>query len=212
MWSSAAAGLGLGLGLIVAIGAQNAHVLRYGLRRERVGLVVAICAVSDLVLIAVGAAGVGTVIAASPTLTVVMTLLGAVVLVAYGAAAARRAVRGDGTLVVDGTAPVAARPDGRAAAMTVAATTLALTWLNPHVYLDTVVLLGSLAAGQGDGRWWFAAGAGVGSVLWFTALGYGAALLRPVFARPVAWRVLDAVIAVVMVAIAAGLVMGLAEG
>ncbi len=197
------AGLGLGLGLIVAIGAQNAHVLRYGLRRERVGLVVAICAVSDLVLIAVGAAGVGTVIAASRTLTVVMTLLGAAVLVAYGAAAARRAVRGDGALVVEGEA------GGVTAVTAVAATTLALTWLNPHVYLDTVVLLGSLAAGQGDGRWWFAAGAGVGSVLWFTALGYGAALLRPVFARPVAWRVLDAVIAVVMVAIAAGLVMDL---
>jgi len=203
MWSSAVAGLGLGLGLIVAIGAQNAHVLRYGLRRERVGLVVAICAVSDLVLIAVGTAGVGTVIAASRTLTVVMTLLGAVVLVAYGAAAARRAVRGDGALVVEGEA------GGVAAVTAVAATTLALTWLNPHVYLDTVVLLGSLAAGQGDGRWWFAAGAGVGSVLWFTALGYGAALLRPVFARPVAWRVLDAVIAVVMVAIAAGLVTDL---
>ncbi|MBF0688226.1 MAG: LysE family transporter [Cellulomonas sp.] len=203
MWSSAVAGLGLGLGLIVAIGAQNAHVLRYGLRRERVGLVVAICAVSDLVLIAVGAAGVGTVIAASRTLTVVMTLLGAAVLVAYGAAAARRAVRGDGALVVEGEA------GGVTAVTAVAATTLALTWLNPHVYLDTVVLLGSLAAGQGDGRWWFAAGAGVGSVLWFTALGYGAALLRPVFARPVAWRVLDAVIAVVMVAIAAGLVMDL---
>ena len=197
------AGLGLGLGLIVAIGAQNAHVLRYGLRRERVGLVVAICAVSDLVLIAVGTAGVGTVIAASRTLTVVMTLLGAVVLVAYGAAAARRAVRGDGALVVEGEA------GGVTAVTAVAATTLALTWLNPHVYLDTVVLLGSLAAGQGDGRWWFAAGAGVGSVLWFTALGYGAALLRPVFARPVAWRVLDAVIAVVMVAIAAGLVTDL---
>ncbi|ADG76358.1 Lysine exporter protein (LYSE/YGGA) [Cellulomonas flavigena DSM 20109] len=247
MWTSALAGLGLGLGLIVAIGAQNAHVLRYGLRRERVGLVVAICAVSDLVLIAAGTAGVGTVIAASRALTVVMTLAGAVVLLAYGALAARRAVRGDAALVVDGPegdgtegggsrapggepvavvagtgvplpalasgAPVVAPPRTAAPVATSAAalalTTLALTWLNPHVYLDTVVLLGSVAAGHGDARWWFAAGAGVGSVLWFTALGYGAALLRPAFARPGAWRVLDAVIALVMVAIAGGLVVGL---
>ncbi|GIG41313.1 LysE/ArgO family amino acid transporter [Cellulomonas phragmiteti] len=207
MWSSAAAGLGLGLGLIVAIGAQNAHVLRYGLRRERVGLVVAICACSDLLLIVVGTAGVGTVIAASRTLTVVMTVAGACVLLTYGALAARRAVRGSDVLVVDADA----RPAPRASAVGgVVATTLALTWLNPHVYLDTVVLLGSLAAGHGDARWWFAAGAGLGSVLWFTALGYGAALLRPVFARPGAWRVLDGVIALVMVGIAGGLVLDLA--
>ena len=231
MWTSAIAGLGLGLGLIVAIGAQNAHVLRYGLRRERVGLVVAICAASDALLIAAGTAGVGTVIAASRTLTVVMTLAGAVVLLAYGALAARRAVRGEGALVVDGTEGVVptaevplpavgpsgasvvapARPAAPAAtsADALALTTLALTWLNPHVYLDTVVLLGSVAAGHDDARWWFAAGAGVGSVLWFTALGYGAALLRPAFARPGAWRVLDGVIALVMAAIAGGLVVGL---
>ncbi|MBO0898755.1 amino acid transporter [Cellulomonas sp. zg-ZUI22] len=210
MWTSALAGLGFGLALIVAIGAQNAHVLRTGLRREHVGLVVAICAVSDLLLIAVGAAGVGTVVAASRPVTVVTTVLGAAVLLGYGALAARRAVRGDDALVVDGTPGVdgaVGRAPGTAAA--VALTTLALTWLNPHVYLDTVVLLGSVAAGHGDARWWFAAGAGVGSVLWFTALGYGARLLRPVFARPAAWRVLDAVIAAVMVGIATGLVVDL---
>ncbi|MCC2333748.1 LysE/ArgO family amino acid transporter [Cellulomonas wangsupingiae] len=236
MWTSAVAGLGFGLALIVAIGAQNAHVLRYGLRREHVGLVVAICAVSDLVLIAVGAAGVGTLIASSRTLVVVTTVLGAGVLLAYGALAARRALRGADALVVSAAeVPVGAgstshgvgaragspsREVGGGAGSHsrgvggavggVALTTLALTWLNPHVYLDTVVLLGSVAAGQGDARWWFAAGAGLGSVLWFTALGYGAALLRPVFARPVAWRVLDAVIAVVMVVIATGLVVDLA--
>ncbi|MBO3089258.1 LysE/ArgO family amino acid transporter [Cellulomonas dongxiuzhuiae] len=211
MWSSAWAGLGLGLGLIVAIGAQNAHVLRYGLRRERVGLVVAICAVSDVLLIAAGTAGVGAVIAASRTLTVVMTLAGAAVLLAYGALAARRAVRGDAALVVDAAdrAPARAPAAGAVGVGGLVAATLALTWLNPHVYLDTVVLLGSVAAGHGDARWWFAAGAAVGSVVWFTALGYGAALLRPVFARPVAWRVLDVVIACVMVAIAVGLVVDL---
>ncbi len=237
VWTSLVAGLGFGLALIVAIGAQNAHVLRHGLRRDRVGLVVAICAVSDLLLIGVGAAGVGTVIASSRTLTVVTTVLGAGVLLAYGALAARRAWRGDAALVVDDTAarttaapatavprtpPVVtsatrtATPPTRAATTTTVgaavATTLALTWLNPHVHLDTVVLLGSVAAGHGDARWWFAAGAGLGSVLWFTALGYGAALLRPVFARPGAWRVLDAVIALVMAAIATGLVVDLRGG
>ena len=195
------AGLGLGLGLIVAIGAQNAHVLRYGLRRERVGLVVAICAVSDLVLIAVGTAGVGTVIAASRTLTVVMTLLGAVVLVAYGAAAARRAVRGDGALVVEGEA------GGVAAVTAVAATTLALTWLNPHVYLDTVFFLGLVASGHGEARWVFAAGAMLGSILWFFGLAFGARYLSRWLATPRAWRILDALIAVVMIALAVSLVL-----
>jgi len=98
---------------------------------------------------------------------------------------------------------------GGGGAVGVALAALALTWLNPHVYLDTVVLLGSVAAGHGDARWWFAAGAGAGSVLWFAGLGYGAALLRPVFARPAAWRVLDATIALVMTAIAATLVLDL---
>lgn len=222
MWSSLVAGLGFGLALIVAIGAQNAHVLRHGLRRDRVGLVVAICAVSDLLLIVVGAAGVGTVIAGSRPLTVVMTVLGAGVLLTYGGLAARRAVRGDASLVVDPGAGSTSRAAGGGGGGTtlvaatslgaVAATTLALTWLNPHVYLDTVVLLGSVAAGHGDTRWWFAAGAGAASVVWFTSLGYGAALLRPVFARPGAWRVLDAVIALVMAGIATSLVVDLLAG
>lgn len=222
MWSSLVAGLGFGLALIVAIGAQNAHVLRHGLRRDRVGLVVAICAVSDLLLIVVGAAGVGTVVAGSRPLTVVMTVLGAGVLLTYGGLAARRAVRGDASLVVDPGAGSTSRAAGGGGGGTtlvaatslgaVAATTLALTWLNPHVYLDTVVLLGSVAAGHGDTRWWFAAGAGAASVVWFTSLGYGAALLRPVFARPGAWRVLDAVIALVMAGIATSLVVDLLAG
>lgn len=206
-WTSALAGLVFGLGLIVAIGAQNAHVLRQGLRREHVAVVVAVCALSDVVLIAVGTAGVGALVAASPVVTAVATLLGAAVLLVYGALAARRALH-PGTLVADDD-----RPAGAAAPVVpVLLVTLALTWLNPHVYLDTVVLLGAVSAGHGDARWWFAAGAAVGSVAWFSALGFGAALLRPVFARPGAWRVLDAGVAAVMVAIAAGLVVDLVAG
>ncbi len=201
-WTAALAGAGFGLALIVAIGAQNAHVLRQGLRREHVGLVVAICALSDIVLIAVGTAGVGAVIAASRTVTVIVTVLGALVLLGYGAVAVRRALRpGDALVAEEGGAAL-----GVGAA---AATTVALTWLNPHVYLDTVVLLGSVAAGHGDGRWWFALGAALASVVWFTGLGFGAAALRPLFARRGAWRVLDSVIALVMVAIAVKLVAAL---
>ncbi|QCB94957.1 LysE/ArgO family amino acid transporter [Cellulomonas shaoxiangyii] len=200
-WTAALAGAGFGFALIVAIGAQNAHVLRQGLRREHVGLVVAICALSDVVLIAVGTAGVGAVIAASRAVTVVVTVLGALVLLGYAAVAARRAARPAALVAEEGGAALST---GAAVA-----TTLALTWLNPHVYLDTVVLLGSVATGHGDGRWWFALGAAVASVVWFTGLGFGAAALRPLFARPGAWRVLDSVIALVMVAIAVTLVVDL---
>lgn len=193
------AGLGFGLSLIVAIGAQNAFVLRQGLRGEHVGAVVAVCALSDLVLIAAGVAGAGTLVSAVPWLLTVIRWAGAAFLLTYGVLAARRAVQG-GTLVTD----TAGRATPLAGTL---ATALALTWLNPHVYLDTVVLLGSISGTHGDGRWWFAAGAGVASVLWFTALGYGARLLRPVFARPGAWRVLDGIIAAVMVTLAASLVL-----
>ncbi|KGM13748.1 amino acid transporter [Cellulomonas bogoriensis 69B4 = DSM 16987] len=208
-WSVVASGLGLGLALIVAIGAQNAHVLRQGMRREHVGTVVAICAVSDAALVVVGTAGLGAVIAASTVLRVTMTLLGAAVLLGYAAMAARRALRhspSDG-LTVGTERPGSVRPGARWGP--VALTTLALTWLNPHVYLDTVVLLGSVAAGQGEARWWFAAGAVAGSLTWFTALGLGARLLSPLLARPGAWRVVDAVIATVMLVIAFRLVAGL---
>src|SRR5215217_610577 len=162
-----ASGLALGLGLIVAIGAQNAFVLRQGLRIEHVAPVVAVCALSDIALIAAGVLG------------------------------ARRALR-----------PGAQLPDAAGARTGLAVTVgtcLALTWLNPHVYLDTVVLLGSMASTYDGHRWQFAAGAGLGSALWFTGLGYGARLLRPVFARPAAWRVLDGGIAVVMSALAVSL-------
>ncbi len=190
-------GLGLGLGLIVAIGAQNAFVLRQGLRGEHVAPVVAVCAVSDIALIAGGVAGTGALLERAPELVDLMRWAGAVFLIGYGALAARRALRPAGAL----QAGVAERTPLMSTLLTAAA----LTWLNPHVYLDTVVLLGSVAATHDELRWHFGAGAATGSVLWFTALGAGARLLRPVFARPRAWRALDALIAMVMVALAVGL-------
>lgn len=195
------AGLGFGLSLIVAIGAQNAFVLRQGLLRSRVGAVVAICALSDAALIAAGVAGIGVIVERVPLVLVIVRLAGAVFLAVYGVLAARRALR-PAALTAD------ARP-GSGSLWTVMLTCLALTWLNPHVYLDTVLLLGSVANTHGDDRWWFALGAAAGSVLWFSALGYGARLLRPVFARPLAWRILDAAIAVVMLALAVSLVIPL---
>ena len=188
-------GLASGLSLIVAIGAQNAFVLRQGLQRSHVALVIAVCALSDLVLIVLGVAGIGVVIEQAPAVLEVVRWAGAAFLAAYGAFAAWRAIRGQ-ALGQLGT--------GQAAGwVAVLGTGLAFTWLNPHVYLDTVLLLGSIASTHGpDGRWWFAAGAGLASVAWFTALGVGARFLAPVFRRRSAWRVLDAVIAVVMVTMA----------
>ncbi|TAL13442.1 MAG: amino acid transporter [Frankiales bacterium] len=197
---AAFAGLGLGLALIVAIGAQNAFVLRQGLRGEHVVAVVAVCALSDLLLIIAGVAGTGALLDRVPTAVPVMRWLGAAFLLGYGALAARRALRPAGALVAQASQQKPLLPT--------VLTASALTWLNPHVYLDTVVLLGSVAATHDDLRWHFGAGAAVGSLLWFSALGAGARLLRPVFAKPGAWRVLDATIAVVMGILAVGLVRG----
>jgi L-lysine exporter family protein LysE/ArgO len=193
-------GLGLGLALIAAIGAQNAFVLRQGLRGEHVVAVVAVCALSDLVLITAGVAGTGALLDRVPEAVTAIRWAGAAFLLTYGALAARRALRSAAALRTEAVATTARTP----ALLTAAA----LTWLNPHVYLDTVVLLGSVAATQGELRWHFGAGAAVASVLWFSALGIGARLLRPVFARPGAWRVLDGLVAVVMAALAVGLVRG----
>src|SRR4051794_28531616 len=185
-----ASGLALGLGLIVAIGAQNAFVLRQGLRLEHVTAVVAVCAVSDVALIGAGVLGAGAALSRVPWLIPAVCFAGAAFLLTYGLLAARRALR-PGALLPDAAG-------ARAGLAVTVATCLALTWLNPHVYLDTVVLLGSMSSTYGEHRWQFAAGAGLGSLAWFTGLGYGARLLRPVFARPAAWRVLDGAIAVVM--------------
>ena len=199
---SALTGLAFGLSLIVAIGAQNAFVLRVGLRRAHVLPVVAVCALSDALLITAGVAGLGALVDRAPVVLTVARVGGAAFLLGYAAVAARRALRPGAVLTAeDDSTPTRVWP--------VVATCLALTWLNPHVYLDTVVLLGSVAGTHGDGRWWFGAGAVVGSLVWFAALGYGARLLRPLFARPGAWRVLDGVIAVVMVLIAVSLLRGL---
>ncbi len=197
------AGLGFGLSLIIAIGAQNTFVLRQGLRREHVLVVVAVCAVSDVVLIALGVGGLGSLVQAAPGLLDLMRIGGAGFLLVYGLLAARRAWRPS---VID------ADPAGGPTSLrTTIATCLALTWLNPHVYLDTVILLGSVAGTYRDQRWWFGLGAAIGSIVWFGGLGFGARLLRPLFARPSSWRVLDALIAAVMLAISASLVVGLVE-
>jgi len=195
-----AAGLGLGASLIIAIGAQNAYVLRQGLRREHVGLSVAICIAVDVSLIALGVGGMGALLGAMPKLLASIRWAGVVFLAVYGARAFRAAWRGPGHLE--------AAEQVSQSAGTAALTVMALSLLNPHVYLDTVVLLGSIGAGYGPGTSrWFAAGAMTASVVWFTVLGYGARLLIPLFSRDMAWRVLDAVIGVVMWAIAVSLVL-----
>ena len=199
----ALSGLGFGLSLIVAIGAQNAFVLRQGLLREHVLPVVVICALSDALLITLGVGGLGSLLQVVPWLLVVVRVGGAAFLIVYGVLAARRAFRPSALIAAD---------DGTTTPLwTAVATVLALTWLNPHVYLDTVVLLGSVAGTHGDERWWFGVGAVVASILWFTALGFGARFLRPLFAKPIAWRILDGVIAIVMIAIAVSLLLGLRE-
>ncbi len=209
-------GLGLGLSLIVAIGAQNVFVLRQGIRREHVLPVVIICAVSDALLIAAGVAGLGFVISAAPWLVVVARWAGALFLLAYGILAARRAWRGGEQLRVDpaDAESSSARSNGagtatvtRTALAPVIATALALTWLNPHVYLDTVLMLGSIAATHGDDRWLFAAGAIGASILWFIALGFGARYLGRWLRTERSWRILDALIAVVMITLAVSLVL-----
>lgn len=203
--SAALAGLGLGASLIIAIGAQNAFVLRQGLRREHVAIVIVICAASDVVLISLGVAGAGALFTALPWLVTVARIAGAAFLLLYAVLAARRALRPTPESLTPDDAP----PPPRATA--IALTCLALTWLNPHVYLDTVVLLGSIASTRGDGRWAFGAGAAVASVVWFTVLGVGARTLAPLFARPIAWRVLDGLVALVMLVVAVTLLLPLAR-
>ena len=196
---AALAGFATGGSLIVAIGAQNTFVLRQGLRQEHVLPIVAICASADALLILAGVAGLGEVIQAAPAVLAWLRLAGAAFLAVYGVLALRRALEPH-QAVVDRGAPVALRA--------AVATTLAFTFLNPHVYLDTVVLVGALAnQHQGAARWQFAGGAALASAVWFSALGFGAKLLVPLFARPVTWRVLDGVIALVMFSLAGALLL-----
>lgn len=192
------AGLVTGLSLIVAIGAQNAYVLRQGLAGAHVGAVVSLCAVSDLVLIAAGVSGVGAIVDHAPWLVAVARRLGVAFLLWYAGSTLRQVTRRH-SLTSSGTPPEIeerTRVVGRAAAV---------TWLNPHVYLDTVLLIGSIAAAHGQrpgGRWLFAVGAATASVLWFTSLGFGARLLAPRLKSPRTWRVLDATVAGTMLFVA----------
>ncbi|MFN7570610.1 MAG: LysE/ArgO family amino acid transporter [Betaproteobacteria bacterium] len=191
-------GIGLGGSLIVAIGAQNAFVLRQGLRREHVGAVVALCAGIDILLMTAGVAGLAGLVRLSPTVLTLCTVAGAAFLLWYGWGAARRALAPE---VLNAETHGAAQSRTR-----VLGQALAITLANPHVYLDTVLLVGAIGASQAEAqRLWFLLGASLASVLWFTALGFGARLLAPVFARPVAWRVLDVVVALTMWGLAAGL-------
>ncbi|MEU0005479.1 LysE/ArgO family amino acid transporter [Streptomyces sp. NPDC006314] len=198
--TAAAAGFGTGLSLIVAIGAQNAFVLRQGVRRDSVLAVVGICALSDAVLIALGVGGVGAVVVAWPGALRAVGIVGGVFLLCYGALAARRVLRPGTGLRAEGETAGSRR---RAVL-----TCLAMTWLNPHVYLDTVFLLGSLAADRGPLRWTFGLGAALASLCWFAALGFGARLLGRYLARPGAWRILDGLVALTMLALGATLVAG----
>ncbi|WP_328498412.1 LysE family transporter [Streptomyces sp. NBC_00414] len=232
--TATAAGFGTGLSLIVAIGAQNAFVLRQGVRRDAVLAVVAICALSDAALITLGVGGVGAAVVAWPSVLTAVGLIGGLFLIGYGCLAARRVLRPSALTVEAGTADaagsagvkVAAGAAGSAGVKVAGAvgtavvvgtpgsrrravlTCLAMTWLNPHVYLDTVFLLGSIAADRGPWRWTFGLGAVLASLVWFAALGFGARLLSPLLARPSAWRVLDALIAVTMIVLGATLIAG----
>ena len=189
-------GLLAGLGLIVAIGAQNAFVLRVGLARQHVTAVVLVCAASDALLIFAGTAGVGELVRRAPALLEVLRWGGVAYLCYFGLNSLRNAWRAQS---------LEASQSSGENLRSILAMTLVFTYLNPHVYLDTVLFLGSLSQQYGADRWWFAGGAATGSVLWFSSLGFGARLAAPLMARPRTWRVLDTFIAAVMFTIAARL-------
>ena len=196
-------GFGTGLALIVAIGAQNAYVLRLGIegRTRTILPAVLICAVSDAALIFAGILGIGLVVEQTPVALIVIRVIGAAFLLTYGVFAAVRAFR-PRTLVADASPIPISTP-------VAVATMLALTWLNPHVYLDTLLFLGSVANEQGESaRWWWGGGAITASFVWFFGLGFGARHLRRFFARPGSWRILDGFIAVVMLSLGAGMALG----
>jgi L-lysine exporter family protein LysE/ArgO len=199
--TTAAAGFGTGLSLIVAIGAQNAFVLRQGIRRDAVLAVVGICALSDAALIALGVGGVGAVVVAWPGALTAVGWIGGAFLLGYGALAARRVFR-------PGTTGLETEGEAASSRRRAVLTCLAMTWLNPHVYLDTVFLLGSVAADHGPLRWTFGLGAVLASLCWFAALGFGARLLSRFLARPTAWRVLDGLVAATMIVLGLTLIAG----
>ncbi|MDK9332745.1 amino acid transporter [Propionibacterium freudenreichii] len=198
-----ATGPATSLGLIAAIGAQNAWVLRQGIRRQHIGVIVALCIASDMALISVGTLGMGALVTSAPWVITAFTWAGAAYLCWFAWRSFRSALRpqSDDALTGQGPDAGALRP--------IVGTTLALTWLNPHVYLDTMVMLGGLANQHpGLTRWAFAGGAMLGSALWFAALGLGARALSRPLSKPSVWRVIDAAIGVMMLAIAARLLLG----
>jgi len=181
--------------LIVAIGAQNAFVLRQGIRKEHVAPIVAFCALSDFILMGAGVAGLASVLGNAPVLVALLTAAGSGFLVWYGIRALRRASLPQSLRAAEGTEPLSL---GNALAQAAG-----FTLLNPHVYLDTVLLVGSIGTRQPpDMRAWFVGGAACASGVWFTTLGYGARLLAPIFARPRAWQVLDTVVGLTMLTLA----------
>lgn len=200
MLAALIAGFLTSISLIAAIGAQNAFVLRQGLRREHVLPVVLACALSDAVLITAGVAGFGTLTALAPWITSAMLYGGAAFLLIYGALRFRAALKGGEALM-----PAAGRgaPLGKTLA-----TCLVLTWANPHVYLDTVILLGAISAQYTPWHWAFGVAAALASLTFFSALGFGARLLAPFFAQPKAWVVLEIVVGLTMWTIAVALVLG----
>ncbi|MFK4808765.1 LysE/ArgO family amino acid transporter [Devosia sp. ZW T5_3] len=193
-------GFALSAALIVAIGAQNLFVLRQGLRAEHVGPIVLFFGVSDALLIAAGVSGVGAFLSAAPQLTTLLAIGGAVFLGWYGILALRRVASPNAMSVAEGT--------GMSLGQTIV-TGAAFTFLNPHVYLDTVLLMGTAGSAQPeDLRPIFALGAAAASFIWFATLGYGARLLQPIFIRPSAWQALDLVVGIVMLSLAASLLIG----
>ncbi|CAG7606512.1 LysE/ArgO family amino acid transporter [Leucobacter soli] len=205
MLAPALIGFASGLSLIVAIGAQNAFVLQQGIRRQHVLPVVLICGLTDALLELLGIAGIGFVVERAPVLLEVIRWGGIAFLLWYAWSAARRAMRTESLVTENGGAGSLRR--------TILAC-LAITYLNPHVYLDTMVLMGSIGNAQGadPARWWFWLGGAIASVAWFTALGYGARLLTRFFAKPRAWQILDWIIAATMLVIAARLILDAVSG
>lgn len=186
------AGLGVGLSLIVAIGAQNAYVMRQGIRREGVLTVVLICILSDVLLIGLGTAGMGAFIGEHERVLLLVTWAGVAYLVWFAIRAFRSAAS-PGALRVEDAAPSRG---------TVSGTTLAMTYLNPQVYLDTVVMLGSIAARYGGARWVFASGAVSASVVWFIGLGAAAAALAGPLGKPRTWRIIDVGVGAIVLLVA----------
>ncbi|MFZ6642512.1 LysE/ArgO family amino acid transporter [Undibacterium sp. TC4M20W] len=194
-------GMGMSAGLIMAIGSQNAHVLRMGLRKQHVALTVMICIACEMLLILAGVAGIGGMINSQPVLLTIARWGGAAFLIWYGVRSLRAAASQQSLVAEAGELSLTA---GKATLAVLGA-----TLLNPHTYLDTVVLLGAIGGQQpGNGKYWFAVGAVLNATIWFAALGFGARLLAPWFAKPVAWRVLDSLVGIVMLMLAINLMLG----